>query len=618
MLNAPTHLTGLTEFFWGLMFCVYCATLGLAVLKTPRLFNFSRKFESVVSPLEINFSLIIFIATCTGLAVVSQMLFLLGLFKVLSPSVMIISLLSLWLLACMQLWTTRTKSALIPNWMSLLQGSSTGIIFLCIGLTLTWLCIKPPGLWDDTSYHLPYARHYLQEHQLSVTPWLRFPLFPHNGNLLFTFALTWGSEVRAQVIATAIPLTVTAIGIYGACQEFLKSKWSGWLAIGLFWSLSPLQETLGYAYIDNLLMMFSWAAMVAMTMALREQSSPGTGWVVICGLLAGTAAGTKLFGAVIVIMIGITLLFNKGWRRQSVWLYSASAGLFGLGWYIRSYIISGDPIHPAGGNFFGHYLWNSADLLSQQQEQATHGTSKNPLLLFSSLQKAGILCLLPGLLSLLQPRLWHVSTRALALIVLTYILAWQTTSQVARYTTPILPAGVFLTTAWLFYAGPEQLQKKLRKFSPALSWIGLIILTALALSWPYNKRGIVSAESKTWSQSLESRSGFKVMQAANDLRHKLGNKIIQIGYENAVYFFEGQVIGDWFGPGRYSQMLNCTTDCHVADAEKLKRLLDQHGANMLAVNAARFKFIPSEYITLFDVQTISPGNYLLILKSMQH
>jgi hypothetical protein len=615
MLIAPTYLTGLTEFFWGLMFCVYCATLGLAILRISKVIPFAKQDESINASAEVNLALVIFLATCTGIAIVSQLLFLLGLAKVLSPPFMAISLLSFWLLACTCLWTTRAKSVLVPNWKSLLQAGSTGIVFLSIGITLTWLCIKPPGMWDDTSYHLPYARHYLQEHQLSVNPWLRFPFFPHNGNLLFTLALTWGNEIRAQVMATAIPLTLTAIGLYGVCQQFLRSKWAGWLAIGLFWSLSPIQETLGFAYIDNLLMMFSWAAMVAMALALREQASLRNGWIVICGLLAGTAAGTKLFGAVIVIMIGMAFMFSMGWCRRSVWLYAATAGLFGLGWYVRSYVISGDPIHPAGGNFFGHYLWNAADLISQQQEQATHGTSRNPFLLFSSLQKAGILCLLPGLLSLVQPRLWHAPTRALSLIFLFYVLAWHTTSQVARYTAPILPAGVFLTTAWLYYAGPEQLEAKFSKWMPLLNWSGLLLLTALAVVWPYSKRGISVAESNAWRQNLENRSGYKVMQAANDLKSKYGNKIVQIGYENAIYFFDGQVIGDWFGPGRYSQMLTCTQDCQVAGAEALKELLGKYGAQMMAVNAARFKFNATEYTTLFEVFAITPNDYLLKLKN---
>jgi len=78
--------------------------------------------------------------------------------------------------------------------------------------------------------------------------------------------------------------------------------------------------------------------------------------------------------------------------------------------------------------------------------------------------------------------------------------------------------------------------KKLVKWQPVLHWMGLLLLTLAAVYLPYSKRGAVSAESKAWSRNLENRTGFKVMQAANELRPKSGNKIVQIGYENAVYF----------------------------------------------------------------------------------
>ena len=31
-------------------------------------------------------------------------------------------------------------------------------------------------------------------------------------------------------------------------------------------------------------------------------------------------------------------------------------------WYLRSYIVSGDPIHPLGGEYFGYWLWDKYDL----------------------------------------------------------------------------------------------------------------------------------------------------------------------------------------------------------------------------------------------------------------
>jgi hypothetical protein len=621
MLNAPTYLTGLTEFLWGLMFCVYCATLGLAVLQTFKAPSLAGQSELKTTSDEVNLALVIFLATCTGIAIVSQLLFLLGLAKLLSPSFMAIALLSLWLLACMRLWITREKSSLIANWKFELQKGSTGVIFLSIGLTLTWLCIKPPGMWDDTSYHLPYAKHYLQEHQLSVNPWLRFPLFPHNGNLLFTLALTWGNEIRAQVIATAVPLTLTAIGIYGICEHFLKSRLAAWIAIAILLSLPPIKDTMGYAYIDNLLMMFSWAAMVSMAITLRKKTKIDPSLIFICGLLAGTAAGTKLFGAVISILIGLCFGLNFGLRKKHIYIYATTVAIFGLGWYIRSYYISGDPIHPAGGEIFGYYLWAPSDLISQQTELATHGASKKPWLIVNALQTAGILTLLPTLFIIFQPRLWTRPLIALGSIVLIYLFGWQLTSQVSRYTTTVLPAAAFLTVAWFYYAGPQELLQKFYKWCLPAKFLYITSLILTSATLPYCTMQVAKSEIEKWTDTLESRNGFKIMQVANSQKNEMGSRLIQIGFENAIYFFDGQVIGDWFGPGRYTQILTSSSELRIAEPEKLKKVLELHEANMIAINGAKFKFTAQDYEEIFNVQKISNTDFLLTLKTrptLQH
>jgi hypothetical protein len=614
MITSPSQMIGFTEFIWAIFICFYCAILGYAVINSLQHFVQSRHANRFQFDAAINPAVAFFLSTTTGIAVVCKILFVLGVAKALNPWMIAFSLSLAFLMAATVLWRSGARFKINKAPGALIQGSLTFVSFLLVGLTLTWLCIKPPGMWDDTSYHLPYARHYLEEGQLSINPWLRFPLFPHNGNLLFTLMLAWGSEVRAQVMATAIPLTLTAIGLYGACQEFLKSRLAGWLSVGLLFSLSPVQETLGYAYIDNLLMMFCWAAMLAMAMAFQQQKFQLNAWLIICGLIAGTAAGTKLFGAVITILIGACFLLSWGWRNKAVWVYAATAAVFGLEWYVRSFLISGDPVHPLGGKIFGHYLWNAADLASQHQEQATHGTSKNPMLIMASLQKAGIWLIFPSLLALLQPRLWSAPTRALALIVFFFIAAWQTSSQVARYTTPILPAAAFLSIAWIYYAGPALIQRRLHKGLEVFHWFTILLFFALVAAWAYGHRYTVSAQTKMWRENLENRSGFKVMQEANSKSSQLGNVLVQLGYENAVYFFKGKVIGDWFGPGRYSQMLDCVTSCQVESPENLRILLVHFESKMLAINGVRFKFTPSEYVSTFDVIEVSKNNYLLTLR----
>ena len=121
------------------------------------------------------------------------------------------------------------------------------------------------------------------------------------------------------------------------------------------------------------------------------------------GMLAGVAIGSKVFG---VVAAGSAFSVLLALRREfrPLLYFSGSALLFGSGWYLRSYLISGDPISPAGGPWFGYFLWNAADLAGQSSEQARHGEPKNPLYFLSAFSTVGAARLIPGLLAPLFAR----------------------------------------------------------------------------------------------------------------------------------------------------------------------------------------------------------------------
>ena len=179
-------------------------------------------------------------------------------------------------------------------------GSATILEFLALlvlFLILVLNAVKVPGLWDDTSYHLPLARFYVEKQAIALNEYLRFPLFPHNVNLLFSLGLMMGGDILAQGMAT-LPLFIISIGLIGAGIWLLGSKIPGFLAVLVLLSLSPVKDTMGYAYIDNGLALFCWGAILALALWVSTDHR-STGWVVIAGMLAGGAAGSKYFGGVL-------------------------------------------------------------------------------------------------------------------------------------------------------------------------------------------------------------------------------------------------------------------------------------------------------------------------------
>ncbi len=150
---------------------------------------------------------------------------------------------------------------------------------------------RTPGYWDDTMYHLPISRFYVENQGIVLNEYLRFPLVPQNMQMLFALGLMIGGDATAQGMAI-IPIFIMSLGLIGSGLWLLGSTLPGFLSITLLLCLPAIRENLGYAYIDDGLALFSWGA----TLALALWASAGARSLralIIAGMLAGGAAGTK-------------------------------------------------------------------------------------------------------------------------------------------------------------------------------------------------------------------------------------------------------------------------------------------------------------------------------------
>jgi hypothetical protein len=183
----------------------------------------------------------------------------------------------------------------------------------------------------------------------------------------------------------------------------------------------------------------------------------------------------------------------------------------------------------------------------------------------------------------------------------------------------VFALGSFLSVFFLYQAGLGLSLRQLKQYSGqrVLKWVsvlGVLGVLACVLSLGNFAAKSVSVKLANWDASLAARSGYKVMGAANFLRPQYGDKLMQLGFENAIYFFKGTVIGDWFGPGRYANMILCAERCQLAPAEQIVALMRGFNAQMLAVNAKRFQFEPQQYQDLFEIKFQTNDEFLLVLK----
>lgn len=476
-----------------------------------------------------------------------------------------------------------------------------------------------PGYWDDTMYHLPLARAYLQHQAIVVHEYIRFPLFPQNVNLLITLGLMLGGELVAQVFAT-LPLFVMALGLLGVSRWQTGSVNAGVLAALSLFVLRPIGDTLGYAYIDNGLALFCWGSALALAIwSASMPARPHSAWLAVAGVLAGAAAGSKYFGMVFALLALLYVPIRcRGWKPVSV--FTVALLLTGAGWYIRSYVVSGDPVHPAGGNVFGTFLWDQGDLLVQKQEQASFGVSPATLNIFAALKAAGAGLWILALPSLFLRRL-PSPIRCFQFIFVSYLLFWFFVTQVDRYLAPIYAVATFLS--WFFVDRICRLPWVRGLFAKRLRWririsvvAQIIVLLAVVASVWGQLRHARSAMAR-WDAALSGRAGYTLFSKANEVAPQLGARMLQVGFENAIYFFHGVSIGDWFGPGRYRNMLDCSTGtCGVIEPDKMKALMSGFHARLLVIATKRFpRFDEQAYEQYFDILARDSDGVLLVLKA---
>ncbi len=498
--------------------------------------------------------------------------------------------------ACAVAWEGRGRQVARPR-----CAAWEWCVLACAVLLAVAVSWRFPGAWDDTAYHLPMARTMVEHHALAVNEWLRFPYFPAFMHLLFAAGLmvdVW----LAQWLATW-PVVLTLLGLMGAARWL--SGHSGWgvLAWALYVRTPALGHSLGFAYVDAGLALFCMAAVFAVAFWVQSEGEGARLWLLIAGACAGVAGGIKFHGLVVAASLGVVVLGRSVWLTSSGRARTLVCNLLAYGlpcavlagfWYLRSYWLTGDPIHPAGGSVFGYYLWTAQDMALQVAEQASHGVPKQWAYFFQGIWQAQAAYLyaafcLPLLIVRPTGRAWAV----VGAVVWAMMLFWFWVSQVDRYLMPVLPLAALLSMG---------LVSRLAQWLLPVTWTsgaaferGLMVL-ALACS-----TSLVLWSMREWQRRppmQAQRDGFAeiaLLQRAQELAPQYGERVLNLGYENAFFYYRGELVGDWFGRAAFWRIADCSDRCHMRSPEETRRAMQTLGARMVLIHSGKFPFDEGQY-----------------------
>lgn len=548
----------------------------------------------------------VFLYTSFGVGAITVALFFIGLFRLFNKTILL-STMFLFLSYCVfrgdfSIFLSRRPKARDRGSVTFRRKLiwTSGIVILFSPFLL--LPLYPPTAWDEISYHLPYAKYYVEHNGLSVNPFLRYPLYAHNINLLYALSLLFSDDTLAHLIHASTAV-LCAVGVY-SLGSLSSDKKVGAAAAVIFLSSPVVTHLMGTSYIDLGLTLFIFLSFYCISVwSIRKQEH----WLYLAGFAAGIAAGCKYSGLFYIPMFLIWIAYESR-GVSSVMKFLLPAFLFGAPWYVRNFIISGDPVSPFGGDVFGYWLWNREDIVAQSQDLLTsRGTSRNlisllklPRNLFFHPDKFGegslswgIFAVFPAVL--LVKKLGSFNKK-ICIFVFINIIIWFFTSQILRYLLPVLPMIALLSASVLIYLYANFIQKPLdMRFSNNLILrhasqtvisaiaVSLIILPVLRLD-----AGILRGVSKDpFPVTQEMRheylcrkiESFNLLQVANE--HPLLN-IYQLGFEDSFYFSQGKMIGDWYGPARYSMILDV-----IGDSKKLYDKLNSMSIQLFLVSTGR-------------------------------
>lgn len=214
--------------------------------------------------------------------------------------------------------------------------------------------LGPPSETDSLRAELAQAKVWIRHHGADFVPnyhWNQPPL----AEFLYTLGLGIGPDSLPTLIHWWMGV-LSAVAVFGLGRRVVSERAA---ALGaLIYAATP---TLAYSAAsskqDFFLSLYGWIALYGL-LAWRRDSQAG--WPALAGAMAGLGAATKLMGLYPYPILGIVLLWvvldrgERDWRQylRAGAMFAVAATLVVLPWWVRNYLVTGDPVWPAGVGLF--------------------------------------------------------------------------------------------------------------------------------------------------------------------------------------------------------------------------------------------------------------------------
>lgn len=293
-----------------------------------------------------------------GFGVLSYSVFVLGAFQFLYPAVVYLLMGVLALLSVLGWIRAGHLSHRTPDFKkapSLWDKVTTIVLIVC--LLFGFLLVLTPAVGKDALiYHLAAPKLFLKHHGLYFVPGNIFSHYPLGGEMLYVISLALRGEVLAKGIHFVMGLCIL-LGMWQFMRHHISEALFIPLALLIFYTIPSVFVTSHRAYNDLTVSFYTFLAVYAFVNWFARRQSV---CLILCGVFSGLAMSTKYTALFLPFLGCLGILWACRHQKLSVQsalrlllAYFACAFIVGSPFYIKNWMMTGNPFYPFMYGIFG-------------------------------------------------------------------------------------------------------------------------------------------------------------------------------------------------------------------------------------------------------------------------
>ena len=209
---------------------------------------------------------------------------------------------------------------------------------------------------DAVSYHMRDAKIFAERGVVSHIPYTRESLWPFLVQMLFSVGMLFKSIQISKMFNFSFGI-FGILFLYTFVRRYLKRE-TAILVAAIFGTVPAIFLSAKYAYTDLAVVFYTIGSFYCFFWWIEKKTNS---WLYLSGVFCGFLLGIKITSLVVPLIIGLLCFFellknsDKKWIKDYTFSMAGFVAVISLVcsvWYIRSWIILGNPIFPFAGYIF--------------------------------------------------------------------------------------------------------------------------------------------------------------------------------------------------------------------------------------------------------------------------